>query len=142
MLSLIVAILFGVSLTFFAFQNSVGVPVALGSYQVFAIPLYLVVVFSVLLGILMASFISGIEGISSYLTLRRKNHIITTDERTINELQQKIHNLEMENAKLRSEHKEERRILADERVATEDMAQRPSFFDRIFPSSRRWYSKV
>ena len=145
MISLIVAILFGLSITYFAFQNAVGVPVTFAGYQLTGVPLYLVAIFSVLAGITMAWFISAIEGISHYRSIRRKDSLIHNDQKEIAALQEKVHDLEAENARLR----EDRGVLVDRRdervetqnVETQDVRHKPSFFERLFPNTRRRYTK-
>lgn len=141
MLSLIVAILFGLSITYFAFQNAVGVPVTFIGYQLLDIPLYLVVVISVLSGIVMAWFISTIEGLSNHMTLRKKDHIINNDRKEMESLQKKVQDLEVENTKLRGEHKEVVMERRDEHAQEHDITHKPSFLNRLFPNSNRKYSK-
>lgn len=141
MLSLIVAILFGLSITYFAFQNSLGVTINLAGYQFTGVPLYIVVISAVLAGIVMAWFISALEGMSSFMSLRRKDSIINDDKKKIKNLEEKTRGLEAENARLKGIDKE---VVADRRldsVPVTDVAHKPSFFERIFPSSTRRYSK-
>jgi uncharacterized integral membrane protein len=141
MLSLIVAILFGLGLTFFAFSNSISVPVAFAGIQLSAIPLYMVVVFSVLAGIVMAWFISAIDGISSHMELRGKNHRINDDQKAITALQERIHNLEVENARLKSDNRGVMIESRDERNDDYNERYKPSFLERFFPKSNRHYTK-
>ena len=105
MLSLIVTILFGLGITFFAFQNSILVPVNPLGTQLFTVPLYLVVIISVLAGIVMAWIISLSNGLSHFIQIKGKENVIHQDKKEIKELQEQIHNLEKEQAKLLVENK-------------------------------------
>lgn len=142
MFSLILAIFFGLGLTYFAFQNSVGVPVSFANYDLPAIPLYLIVTLAVLAGILMAWFISAVDGMSTYMRIRQKDSVINNDKKEINSLQEKIHLLEKENTSLKGNNSN---ILHDrEGEATKENGdlRKPSIFQRLFPSSTRRYSKI
>jgi uncharacterized integral membrane protein len=144
MLSLITAILFGLIITFFAFQNSVLVPVTLGGYFLAGIPLYLVAIVSLLVGIMMAWFISAMEGMSHFMKLRRKDSIINSDKKELIDLRKKINDLESENIKLK--HSEEKAAVENHNIAhkteaPEDFTRKSSFLERLFPSSTRQYSK-
>ncbi len=141
MLSLIVAILFGLSITFFAFQNSVGVPIVMGNFFLQNVPVYLVVIFSILVGILMAWFISALEGVSHLLQVRRKDSVINLDKKEITALQGRIHNLEVENARLKNTSKD---VVVDKKpvhVSDASYGYKPSLMERLFPSSHRTYTK-
>ncbi|HVF68957.1 MAG TPA: LapA family protein [Xanthomonadales bacterium] len=140
MLSLIIAILFGLSITFFAFQNLAGVPIVIGNFFLPTVPVYLVVIVSLLVGILMAWFISAIEGMSHFMNIRRKDSVINNDKKEINALQRRINELEGKNAEL----KDDKSVVVENRhemVEHEEPLARPSFFERLFPNSRRHYSK-
>lgn len=141
MLSLIIAILFGLSITFFAFQNSILVPIMIGSFNIGNIPLYLVVIASLLLGIFMAWFISAMEGISHFFHIRQKDSVIHQDKKEKILLEKRIKDLEIENTKLKGVRKEVIIENAHEHVAENDIIDKPSVFQRIFPNSTRTYSK-
>ncbi len=143
MLSLILAILFGLSITFFAFQNSAGVPIVLGNFFLPNTPVYLVVIISMLSGILMAWFISAVEGMSHVMSARKKDNVIRDDRKSIAQMEEKIKRLEVENANLKHQM-QEKEVVAENRHDTleyEDFDKKPSFFERLFPSSTRHYSK-
>jgi uncharacterized integral membrane protein len=141
MISLIIAIIFGLGLTFFAFSNSISVPVAFAGFQFSAIPLYLVVVFAVLAGIVMAWFISAIDGISSHMEMRGKNNRINDDQKAITALQDRIHNLEVENAKLKTDNRGVMSESKEEHADNYNERYKPSFWERLFPKSNRHYTK-
>ncbi len=143
MLSLILAILFGLSITFFAFQNSASTPIVIGSFFLPSVPVYLVVIVSMLTGILMAWFISAIEGMSHMMNVRRKDNLIRDDRKSMVQMEEKIKRLEAENANLKQQRDPKEVVVEDRHDAPEyiEHARRPSFFERFFPSSTRHYSK-
>ena len=100
MLSLIVTILFGLGITFFAFQNSILVPVNPLGTQIFNIPLYLVAIISLLAGIIMAWIISMMDGLSHFMQIRGKENVIHNDKKEIKQLKEQIHDLEIKQEKL------------------------------------------
>lgn len=100
MLSLIVAILFGLGITFFAFQNSILVPVNLTGTILFTVPLYLVMVISVLAGIIMAWIISLADSLSHFIQIQGKESVINNDKKIIQQLKEENQNLEKENVRL------------------------------------------
>lgn len=145
MLSLIVTIIFGLGITFFAFQNSILVPVNPLGTQTFNMPLYLVSVISLLAGILMAWIISMMDGLSHFIQIHGKDNVIQNDKKAINQLQEKVHNLEIENSKLLAENKKvspEASSNVRSRLEEEPVTHKPSFMERFFPSSgRKFYAK-
>ena len=134
MLSLIIAILFGLIITFFAFQNSAPVSITFGYFRFLDVPLYLVSIISLISGILMAWFIYAMQGVSHLMDMRRKNSALLEAKKEINSLKNKVNDLEIENARLHdgSEALEEKDV---------SVLDKPSIFERIFPNSKRHYSK-
>ena len=104
MLSLIVAFLFALGVAYFAIQNSFAVPIVFASTVIQNVPLYFVVIASVLVGIILASLIGSLDNLSAYMKLRGKDNRIHDHEKVIDDLQQKVHDLEIENAQLKSPH--------------------------------------
>lgn len=134
MLSLVVSIIFGLGIAYFAFQNSLGVPVNLVSYHLANVPLYFVVLTSMLSGILMAWVISAVNGMSHFMRIRSKDGVIQKDQKEIQHLKTKVHEMELENEKLKTqthevaaEHKHETIV---DKTVHEDKAKVP-FFNRI-----------
>jgi uncharacterized integral membrane protein len=93
-------IVFALLVSFFALQNTTGATITLANYTFRNIPLYFIVIGSILAGIAMSLVINIFQTLSSSLTLRRKNTTIKGAHNTIADLQSKIHDLEIENAKL------------------------------------------
>lgn len=141
MFSLVMAILFGLMITFFAFQNQTGVPILVGNLYFQQIPVYLVVTVSILSGIIMAWFISAFEGLGHHMNIRQKNRLINSDKHEIVALRKRIANLEAENSKLMTDKRGLVIENKEEREYGNELSPKPSFWQRIFPSSHRYYSK-
>lgn len=124
---LIAAVLFGLGFAYLATQNTTGVTLQAGGYALIGIPLYLVVLGSLLVGLFMAFFMSSVGWISSAMTIRGKENRIRQTEGEADTLRQQIHKLELENSRLKGEHKIVEREDHDDEVVT----PRRNFFDRF-----------
>lgn len=100
MATLIVTVLMGLMLAYFATFNTQAVSINLAN-NFLTVPLYMLVIVSVLIGLLISAVINGIDSISSAFALRSRDSQIRQKEKTVEALETKIHELEIENAKLR-----------------------------------------
>lgn len=98
---IILAVIVGLGIGYFATQNITLISLYFGSYVTPNIPLYLVVIGAVLLGLLLAWIFSLVNSLSSKITLHGKDNKIKEEERTIAELTKEIHQLELENTRLK-----------------------------------------
>lgn len=89
-------------MSFFATQNTGTVHLFFGNYLIQGVPLYIVVIGSLLLGIFISWLISLIDTFSSKLAIHGKVSEINEAHKTINKLQQENRNLEIDNARLLS----------------------------------------
>lgn len=103
MLTLIVTIVFGLIIGFFATQNTGLVSLTFFNYPIAGIPLYVVVVGALLTGLSLSWIVSLINGVSTGFTLRGKEKKIADYRKEIAELTKQIHQLELENTKLTAE---------------------------------------
>lgn len=124
---LIAAILFGLGFAYFATQNTDGVTLKAGGYVLPAIPAYLVILSSLLIGLIIAWILSSISWVSSMMTIRGKDSKIRHTETTVNKLESKIRELELENSKLRGE---KTGISQTDRTITRETPRR-NFFDKF-----------
>jgi uncharacterized integral membrane protein len=97
-------VLFGILSAFFATQNASYVTIALASYTFKNVPLYLVVLISLLLGLLLSSLISVVNALSSSLTIHGKNVKIKETKQTLADVTKHIHQLELENERLKTKY--------------------------------------
>ncbi len=102
---LIAIVIFGLGFAYFATQNAASVVIHLANYA-FTIPVYGVVIISLLIGLVISLIFSLIENLSVGLTLWGKENRINADRKQIAVLNQHIHDLEIENAKLKGEEEE------------------------------------
>jgi uncharacterized integral membrane protein len=100
MLAFIVTILFSVIIAYLATQNTSPVTLNLLSYTWTGIPLYLVMLCSLITGLLFAWLFHVLKAISFALTLKGKNKALKEGKAENLELTKKVHKLELENTKL------------------------------------------
>lgn len=104
---IILAVVVGSGIAYFATQNTSLVTLHFGPYTLLNIPLYLVVTATLLLGLLLAWIFSLVNSLSSKITLHGKESKIKAAEKTIVELTKQIHQLELENVRLKEKSGEE-----------------------------------
>ncbi|HKC14933.1 MAG TPA: lipopolysaccharide assembly protein LapA domain-containing protein [Patescibacteria group bacterium] len=103
MFALIVLVVFGIGVALFATQNTQATSITLANYPVSGIPLYLIVLGSLLLGFIVSWIISLIDVISSALKIHGKESTIKDANKQIAELTKRVHQLELENERLKGE---------------------------------------
>lgn len=127
MFSLVIAVILGLIFAFFAGQNTGGVSLNLFSYQFLNVPLYLVVLGSLLLGVVISYLINLVEGVGSAMTLRGKDHTIHQTQAAVTKLQERIKELELDNARLRGDRIDftgsSRRLAFEERPKSDWLAK-------------------
>lgn len=119
MLALILLFIFSLSVAYFATQNTGNVHILIGNYLFRDIPLYVIVVGSLLIGIFVSWLISLVDSFSSFFILHGKDHEIKRMQKIINTLQEKNHDLEVENTHLQLKGSLEN--------SSEEVEERPSF---------------
>lgn len=103
MFALIVLIIFGTGVAFFATQNTQPISVTLANAVVPGVPLYLIVLGSLLLGFVVSWVISFVDVIASALKIHRKDSTIKGANKEISGLTKRVHQLELENERLKAE---------------------------------------
>ena len=103
MLSILLSVVFGLAIGYLATQNTAPVTVQFGELVLENVPLYMVTVGSLMLGLLIAWIFYIARTVSTTLTIAGKDHEMKRSRRTVTDLEQKIHTLEAENMRLRSE---------------------------------------
>ena len=98
---LIIAVIAGIGISYFATQNPTTVSITLASYHFVNIPLFTIVAGSLLFGLLVAWIISLFGSLGNAFLFRKQNNRIEKDNQIIHDLENKIHNLELENARLK-----------------------------------------
>jgi uncharacterized integral membrane protein len=107
MLALFLFIAFGIVFGYFATLNTGLVSVHFGTTTIPSIPLYLLVLVSLGLGVLFASLFYGFKSLGIRFFLGRKESEISHAKKDITELTRQVHQLELENTKLKTKLGEE-----------------------------------
>ena len=124
MITLLFAVIFGLGFAIFATQNTSFVTVNLGNY-VWNIPLYFVMLGSLLVGLMVAWLFSLVDGVSSAWALHGKDSQIHKAEDALFSLEKRVNELQAENAQLRNEKQEVRHEEHD--IHTKE----PNFLERL-----------
>jgi uncharacterized integral membrane protein len=103
MLVLLVAVISGIAIAYFGMQNITPVTIRLNEFVWNDVPLYLVIVGSLFVGLFMAWILYFARSVSSTLTIYGKDRAIKKSKHTVAELEQRVHELEAENAQLKNE---------------------------------------
>ncbi len=122
MSTLILVTIFGLGFAFFATQNTGAVNISFGNSGLFSIPIYLVVLGSLLIGLVLSWVINTIDWIGSTWTIRDRESKIKDIAGNNLVLQKQIHDLELENARLRGEKRE---------VEVKQEYAHPNWLDRL-----------
>ena len=104
MLAVILTIIFAIGVAFFATQNTASVVINIPQYST-SVPLYLVVLLSILVGFIFAWMLHLMNAFASLFALRGKDNAIKKEKKANTELANKVHDLEIEKAKLETEKK-------------------------------------
>lgn len=112
---LLIAVIIGAIFAYIATQNTNGVPLNLGPYSWSSLPLYIVVLGSLLVGLLVGWLMSMIDGIASAFTLHGKDKKIRQAESEVELLRERIHKLEIENKELQLRNEKKNTVLNNER---------------------------
>lgn len=107
MFTLILFLIVGSFLVYISKFNFTPVTVNLGIYLLKDIPLYYVIAGSLLIGLIFSYLLYVLHVISTSFKLRGKNKEIKKDKGEVLELTKQIHQLELENEKLKNKIKNE-----------------------------------
>ena len=104
MLSLIIVLVFGAAVAFVSMQNTAVVSLIFFEYTLSNVPVYFVIIGSMLVGVVLAYFISFINSISTFMLIRTQHQKIGKEKREVMELTKRVHQLELENIGLKIEN--------------------------------------
>lgn len=104
MIGLIVLIVFGIGIGLFSTQNTQAASVTFAQYTFSNIPMYLIILGAILSGIFVSWIISLVGFVSSFFTLHGKESKIKEAKREITDLTKRVHELELENERLKAEN--------------------------------------
>ncbi len=90
-------------MAFFATQNTQAINVTFANTSVPGIPLYIIVLGSLLLGFVVSWIISFFDVIATAFKIHKKENTIKGANKEISALTKRVHQLELENERLRGE---------------------------------------
>lgn len=128
MLTLIVIVLLGLGFAFLATQNTATATFNLLGYA-WTLPMYMIVFGALLIGFFISWIVSSISTLGAWSSLHGKDRKIKESRQAVAQLQSKIRELELENAKLQG-HKEtpQKEVVVEKTV----IANKPrNFLDRF-----------
>lgn len=131
MFALLIITLFGIFFAMFATQNTGDVPVHILGYWSGSIPLYLVSLLSLFTGIVISWILSLFGWAATFFTLHSKDAYIRKTDGKIDSLQRKIHELEIENERLRGEKHEVEQEAKDKIEEVKLRNTRPNIVDKL-----------
>ena len=108
MLSILLAVIFGLGVGYFATENTTPVALRLGDFVVENVPLYLVAVGSLLAGLVIAWIFYLTRTVTGSMTMASKARDTSTIERSMANLEYRVRELETGYAKPRLEPRLER----------------------------------
>ncbi len=103
MVLLIVILVFGSLFAYLAAQNNTLVDVEIFFYTLDQVPVYLIAFFSLWVGVVITWLINATHLVSKSLNLRGKEGQLKKGEQSMAQLTKRIHQLEIENKKLKKE---------------------------------------
>ena len=101
MLILILLLVIGSMLAYLSHNNLTPVSVNVGSYVLANVPLFYVIIGSLIIGLGLSYVINLVHSISSSLALRGKEKEVKKNKNEVLELTKRVHQLELENEKLK-----------------------------------------
>jgi uncharacterized integral membrane protein len=104
MLVLLVGVIFGLAIGYFATQNTTPVTIQVAQYAFKEVPLYLVIVGSLFVGLFIAWILYFARSISSTLAIHGRDHALKRARQTTADLELRVQELQAENEQLKTDH--------------------------------------
>lgn len=104
MIALVLFILFGLLFGYFATINTTLASVHFGTTSINSVPMYVIVLASFAIGVLFAAMFYTLRSISAKLAVSKKEKELADAKEEAIHLTKKIHELEIENAKLQTKN--------------------------------------
>lgn len=101
MLTLILLLIFGSGVTYLALQNNALVTLTLLTYTLPDVPLFAVILGSILIGVIVAYVLHLPHLISTAFSMHGKDNKIKSSQKDLTQLTKRIHQLELENESLK-----------------------------------------
>lgn len=107
MVLIILTTIFAILGAVFATQNTTQVAISLGMYHYSHVPLYLVVLISILVGVILSCIAYYVTLLTASLAIRGKESALTDVKRENMDLAKRLHQTEVQNAELKGKYSEE-----------------------------------
>ena len=102
MLVLILLLIVASALVYISKYNFVPVSVNLGFITFSEVPLFYVIAATLIIGLVLSYLVYRVQAISTFFELRSKNNEIKKNREDVLELTKRIHQLELENEKIKN----------------------------------------
>lgn len=102
MLQAIVVLLFAIPIAIFSTENTIPVSITFLNNRIDEVPVYMITLLAFLAGAVLCSIIHLIYKLSASLTIRDQQNEIKLQRRKTAEILKHVHQLEIENAELKS----------------------------------------
>ena len=103
MLALLITVIFGMGIGYFATQNITPITIQFADYVLEGVPLYAVILGSLLAGLVMAYLLYLARSASSQVTIYRNDYADKRARQAVADLERRVDQLESQNARLRVE---------------------------------------
>ena len=120
--------LFGLGFAFLATQNTATAVFNFLGYT-FELPMYMIVFGALLIGFFISWIVSSISALGTWSSLHGKDNKIHESEQNVVQLQSRIRQLELENAKLQGNNEVSKKEIIEEKPVTENRPR--NFLDRF-----------
>lgn len=104
MLVLVVYSIFLIGVSYLATQNTSGITLHVASYTFKNLPIYLIILASLLVGLLFSWLVFTLKVISFTLQLREKDGLLKEVKKKNAEIVKQVHQLELENTQLKTKY--------------------------------------
>ena len=104
MLVLLVGVIFGIAIGYFATENTTPVTIRIAEYVFEEVPLYLVIMGSLFVGLFISWILYFARSVSSSVAIYGKEHAARKARQTAADLALRVQELETENAHLTTNH--------------------------------------
>lgn len=103
MIILILILVIGSGLVYISRYNFAPVTVNFGTFALTDVPLFYVIVGSIIFGLLISYLVHLVTSVSTYFALRGKDKELQKEKQDVLELTKRVHQLEIENEKIKHE---------------------------------------
>lgn len=86
--------------SFFATENTMPATITLAGQTLTQVPLYILIGITLLIGLFLSWVISLLDSLAVSMKLRRREHTIKDAQQTIQDLNKRVNDLEIDNARL------------------------------------------